>query len=213
MAYYPQQESSLLSKRSLILVAILVIHAIVIYAFASGLAKSGQRYLQTILQTSIIETEKPKDLPPPPPPVDLKEKPPVQVVAPDINISVPVDTPPPITNVVKATPAAPPPPAVVRPPPPGTPVQVTYRPDISNYYPEASRRQGEEGRVVVKICVSATGKIDSVELATGSGFPELDEAALKVAKAYRFKPATSEGKPVGVCPTLPVKFELHAGGG
>jgi periplasmic protein TonB len=212
-AYYPQQEGSLLSKRALVFIIILVIHAIVIYAFASGLAKSGQRYLQNILQTNIIQTEKQKDLPPPPPPVDLKEKPPVQVIAPDINISVPVDAPPPITNVVKATPAPPAPPAVVRPPPPGTPVQVTYRPDISNYYPESARREGQEGRVVVKICVNATGKIDSAEVATGSGFADLDEAALKVAKAYRFKPATSEGKPVGVCPTLPVKFELHAGGG
>jgi protein TonB len=211
-ASYLQPEEGVLSKRALIILAILIIHAIVIYGFASGLAKSGQRYLQTILQTSIIQTEKPKDLPPPPPPVDLKEKPPVQVVAPDINISVPIDTPPPITNVVKATPAAPPPP-VVRAPVPGTPVQVTYRPDISNYYPEAARRAGQEGRTVVKICVNTTGKIDSVEVATPSGIPELDDAALKVAKAYRFKPATSEGKPISVCPTLPVKFELHAGGG
>jgi protein TonB len=193
-AYYPQQEASLLSKRALVFLVILVIHAIVIYAFASGLAKSGQRYLQSILQTNIIQTEKQKDLPPPPPPVDLKEKPPVQVIAPDINISVPVDLPPPITNVVKAAPP-PPPPAVVRPPPPGTPVQVTYRPDISNYYPESARREGQEGRVI------------------GSGFEDLDQAALKVAKAYRFKAATSEGKPISVCPTLPVKFELHAGAG
>jgi outer membrane biosynthesis protein TonB len=37
----------------------------------------------------------------------------------------------------------------------------------------------------------------------------LDEAAVKVAKAARFKPATSEGKPIESCATLPVKFELH----
>src|ERR1019366_6613098 len=109
-AYYPQ-DASFLSKRAIVFVAILVIHAVVIYAFASVLAKSGQRYLQTILQTNIIQTENPKDLPPPPPPVDLKERPPVQVIAPDINITIPVDTPPPpITNVTtKPTPPPPPP--------------------------------------------------------------------------------------------------------
>ncbi|HEY3730230.1 MAG TPA: hypothetical protein VGL28_03100, partial [Steroidobacteraceae bacterium] len=117
-AYYPQ-EANFFSKRMIVLVAIIILHVFIIYAFATGLAKSGQRYLQTILQTNIIQTEKPKDLPPPPPPVDLKEKPPVQVIAPDINITVPVETPPPITNVTtKAAPPPPPPRAVV----PGTPL-------------------------------------------------------------------------------------------
>jgi protein TonB len=149
-----------------------------------------------------------KELPPPPPPVDLKERPPIQVVAPEVSITIPVETAP--ITVVKPPP--PPAPVVVRPPPPGTPVQVTFRPDISNYYPEAARREGQEGRAIIKICVNQQGKIDSADVATSSGFPELDEAAIKVAKAYRFKPATSEGKPVSSCPTLPVKFELHMTG-
>jgi protein TonB len=207
-AYYPQQESSLLTKRGIIFLAIIVIHVLVIYAFASGLAKSGKRYLQTILQTNIINQEKVKELPPPPPPVDLKERPPIQVVAPEVSITIPVETAP----ITVAKPPPPPPPVVVRPPPPGTPVQVTFRPDISNYYPEAARREGQEGRAIIKICVNQQGKIDSADVATSSGFPELDEAAIKVAKAYRFKPATSEGKPVSSCPTLPVKFELHMTG-
>jgi protein TonB len=207
-AYYPQQETSLLTKRGIIFLAIIVIHVLVIYAFASGLAKSGKRYLQTILQTNIINQEKVKELPPPPPPVDLKERPPIQVVAPEVSITIPVETAP----ITVPKPAPPPPPVVVRPPPPGTPVQVTFRPDISNYYPEAARREGQEGRAIIKICVNQLGKIDSADVATSSGFPELDEAAIKVAKAYRFKPATSEGKAVSSCPTLPVKFELHMTG-
>ena len=206
-AYYPQ-ESNFFSKRLVVFVAIVVLHVVIIYAFASGLAKSGQRYLQTILQTNIIQTEKPKDLPPPPPPVDLKERPPVQMIAPEINITVPVEAPPPpITNVTTQPQAPPPPRAMV----PGTPVKPTFVPDVQDYYPEVSRRNGEEGRAIVKVCVNVAGKIDSVEIANSTGHPLLDEAALKVAKAFRFKPATSEGKPVVSCPTLPVKFELHAG--
>ena len=207
-AYYPG-EASLLSKRAIVFIAIVVLHVFIIYAFATGLAKSGQRYLQTILQTNIIQTEKPKDLPPPPPPVDLKEKPPVQVIAPDINITVPVETPPPIA-VVTTKPTPPPPPAP-RAVTPGTPLSRTSNPDVADYYPEQSRREGQEGRPQVKVCVGANGKLVSAEVATSSGFPLLDEAAVKVAKATRYKPASTEGKPVESCATLPVKFELHGG--
>ena len=124
--------------------------------------------------------------------------PPVQVIAPDINITIPVEAPPPpITNVTtQAVPPAPPAPRAIVP---GTPVKPTFVPDVQDYYPEVSRRNAEEGRAVVKVCVNTTGH------------PLLDEAALKVAKAFRFKPATSEGKPVASCPNLPVKFELHGG--
>jgi protein TonB len=205
-AYYPQ-ETSIFSKRAIVFIAIVVFHVLVIYAFATGLAKSGQRYLSTILQTTMIQQEKPKDLPPPPPPVDLKEKPPVQVIAPDINITVPVEAPPPIQNVT--TKAAPPPPPAPRAVAPGTPIKPISMPDVHDYYPEQARRDGQEGRAQVKVCVGANGKIVSAETATTSGFPALDEAAIKVAKAARFKPATSEGKPVDSCATLPVKFELH----
>lgn len=207
-AYYPQ-ETSIFSKRAIVFVAIVVFHVLVIYAFATGLAKSGQRYLSTILQTTMIQQEKPKDLPPPPPPVDLKEKPPVQVIAPDINITVPVEVPPPIQNIT--TKAAPPPPPTPRAVVPGTPIKPISMPDVHDYYPEQARRDGQEGRAQVKVCVGANGKIQSAETATSSGFPALDEAAVKVARAAHFKPATSEGKPVDSCATLPVKFELHGG--
>src|ERR1700691_4934206 len=205
MSYYPT-DSGHLSRRLVAFVAISVVHAIVIWGFISGFANQGARYVQTILETNIIQTEKPKDLPPPPPPVDLKERPPVQMIAPDINITIPVEAPPPPITNVTTQPAPPPPRAIV----PGTSVKVTFSPDVQEYYPEVSRRNGEEGRAIVKVCVNAAGKIDSVEVATGTGHPLLDEAALKGDKALRFKPATSEGKPVASCPTLPVKFELHA---
>ncbi|HEY6451596.1 MAG TPA: energy transducer TonB [Steroidobacteraceae bacterium] len=209
-AYYPQ-DANFLSRRAIVFVIIVAIHALAIWAFASGFAQGGKRYLETILQTSVIQTEKPKDLPPPPPPVDLKERPPVQVVAPDITINVPVDLPPPpITNVTThATPAPPAP----RPPPPPTKLEVTYRPDPQNYYPEQARRDGQEGRAQVKICINTSGKVESAEVTASSGFPLLDEAAIKVGKAMRFKPPTQEGRPVSTCPILPVKFELHAGTG
>jgi protein TonB len=206
MAYYPH-DSNYLSRRGVAFLGIIVLHIVLIWAFINGFAQTGVRYVQTILQTNIIQTEKPKDLPPPPPPVDLKERPPVQVIAPDINISIPVDAPPPIQQVTtQRVEAAPPAPRAIVP---GTPLKPTYAPDVSEYYPDSSRRAGEQGRAMVKVCVNQTGKLDSAEVSTSSNFPALDQAAIKYAKAMKFKPATSEGKPVLSCSNLPVKFELH----
>ncbi|WP_313952842.1 TonB family protein, partial [Accumulibacter sp.] len=44
-------------------------------------------------------------------------------------------------------------------------------------YPESSRRLGEEGRVLLRIRVSAQGLPTSVEIKQSSGFRRLDEAA------------------------------------
>src|ERR1700686_1316336 len=97
MSYYPH-DTAHLSRRLVAFVAILIVHAIVIWGFISGFANESARYVQTILETNIIQTEKPKELPPPPPPVDLKERPPVQMIAPEINITIPVEPPAPRTT-------------------------------------------------------------------------------------------------------------------
>ncbi len=206
--YYPGQGNGLMTRRMGAFVAIVVVHGLVIWAFITGLATSGAKYMAHILQTNIIETEKQKELPPPPPPVDLKEHPPVQVIAPDISINIPVE-PPPVTvpKPVPAPPPRPPPP----PPPPPTKLEPTYRPDVADFYPDAARRANQEGRVLVKLCISIQGRVESAEVETTSGFPMLDEAAIKVGKAFRFKAPTQLGKPVATCTSLPVKFELHAG--
>jgi len=139
--------------------------------------------------------------------VDLKVPPPVQVVAPEVNITIPV-APPPIHVV-----AAPPKPAApIRVAPvPIVGARVTYAPDVQDYYPDASRRNNEEGRVLVHLCVDPRGRVGTADVATTSGHPGLDEAALKYAKALRFKAATQGGKPVQSCTSLPVKFVLTGG--
>lgn len=207
-SYYQPHSQNYLSKRGVALLGIIVLHIFIIWALVSGLAVSGVRYVQTILQTNIIQTEKPKDLPPPPPPVDLKERPPVQVIAPDINITIPAEAPPPIQQVTTQHVEAPPAPKAIVP---GTPAKVTFAPSVADYYPDSERRAGHEGRSSVKICIDAAGKVQSADIAQSAGFPALDDAAQKLAKAMKFKPATSEGRPVATCVSLPVKFELHAG--
>ncbi|WP_153010929.1 energy transducer TonB, partial [Aquitalea magnusonii] len=52
-------------------------------------------------------------------------------------------------------------------------------------YPPASRRNGEEGRVLLRVRVSAAGLAEAVEVYHGSGFSRLDEAAREVVAGWR----------------------------
>ena len=77
-----------------------------------------------------------------------------------------------------------------------------------DYYPDASKRAGEEGRCIVTITVAADGRITNAAIQTSSGFPRLDEACLKAVKDQRVKPATEDGKPVETTAALPIVWKL-----
>ena len=70
----------------------------------------------------------------------------------------------------------------------------------------------EQGDVIVHACVDRKGELLSAEVARSSGYPQLDEAALKVAHATVFKPVTKNGKPRHKsCVHFKVKFVLKDG--
>ncbi|HQQ75393.1 MAG TPA: TonB family protein [Pseudomonadales bacterium] len=96
---------------------------------------------------------------------------------------------------------------VAEPKPAPAPVAARYDADYLNNpapsYPQLSRRLGEEGQVLVRVQVSADGKVLSVELKQSSGFERLDEAALKAVAKYRF---TAIGHISSV--VVPIKFNL-----
>jgi len=202
--YYRPHDAEFFSKRLIIFVAIVAFHGLIVWAFVTGLATGAKNLIVTILKTNIIQTEKVQELPPPPPQAKLNVPPPVTVVAPDVIINIPT-APPPVTVVktpVVVKPIAAPPPAPI------IPVKNVYMPDTSDYYPAQSRRNNEEGRALVHICVDERGRVASAEVGTSSGHALLDDAAVRLAKQARFKPATQAGKPVQQCTALPVKFVL-----
>ena len=80
----------------------------------------------------------------------------------------------------------------------------TIRPD----YPKGARQRGEQGDVVLEIRVNAAGIVDRVDVVSPSGFPELDEAAVRAARAARFTPAKSGGSPVASTARLKLDFKL-----
>jgi protein TonB len=187
-----------------VFIGIVIFHAFLIYGIATGLVQKVVQKATEPFVTKIINDEKPPEELPPPPPPEM-ERPPVQIVVPDINIPVTADAPPPpIQNVTTS-------PVISQPPPPvvaGTAAVATYFPSAAENYPPLSRDANEEGRPEIKICVASNGKVDSVDLTRPSGFDRLDEAAVKMGKASRWKPATQAGKPIAFCKGYAIKFQL-----
>ena len=76
-------------------------------------------------------------------------------------------------------------------------------------YPAISRRLGEQGRVILKACVSSIGGIDSLNLIKSSGFDRLDRIALETVQRWKFIPARRGQQPVAMCYQLPIQFTLE----
>jgi len=75
-------------------------------------------------------------------------------------------------------------------------------------YPAAARRLGEQGVVVVRVLVGIDGAVERVEVATSSGSPRLDNAALASVRRWWFAPATSGSGPVESWTSLRIVFRL-----
>ena len=76
-------------------------------------------------------------------------------------------------------------------------------------YPPASRRAGEEGTVHLQVYVLENGRAGEIKVAKSSGFPKLDEAAVKeVQRNWRFVPGKEDGKPVPMWHIFAVTFRL-----
>ena len=76
------------------------------------------------------------------------------------------------------------------------------------HYPPLSRTKGEQGTVLLKVCVAHSGAVDSVALAQSSGFVRLDRSAQDTVERWKFHPARRGGQAVPMCYQLPIRFSL-----
>ncbi len=76
-------------------------------------------------------------------------------------------------------------------------------------YPYLARRRGQEGRVVLRVQVTADGEAAAVQLRQSSGYRLLDKAAVEAAKTWRFVPARRGGIAVAGSVEVPVSFKLR----
>ncbi len=75
-------------------------------------------------------------------------------------------------------------------------------------YPHRARQQGQEGRVIIRVSVSADGNAKSVTVRESSGYPLLDDAAAKAIRRWRFVPASFAGVSMAGTVDVPVTFRL-----
>ena len=76
-------------------------------------------------------------------------------------------------------------------------------------YPMTSRRNEEEGTVLIKVMVSPYGTASDVQLEKSSGYPRLDAAAIKAARAWTFVPAQRGSQAIARWISVPVTFVLN----
>ncbi|RMF67471.1 MAG: energy transducer TonB [Calditrichaeota bacterium] len=76
-------------------------------------------------------------------------------------------------------------------------------------YPEIARKAGLEGRVIVQVLVSETGKVVKTRVIKSLGHSGMDEAAVSAIRSVRWKPALQRDKPVKVWVAIPVIFRLR----
>jgi periplasmic protein TonB len=180
---------------------VILVHAIVIYALVTGLARRAVEVIKKPLTATIIEEIKLPPPPPPPPPkkIEIPKAPP----PPEQPYIPPPDIPPPVTNTepVIAAPTITPPPApyVIEPPPPPAPPpppkpairrgsQLVVIDKVDPVYPERARRDGIEGRLVVRVHVDAKGIVTDAKIMEAAPPRVFDREALRAVQQWRFRP-------------------------
>ena len=123
-----------------------------------------------------------------------------------------VTAPAPSAFAVASQPASPavaaPPPAATSPAVVGARFDADYLRNPAPVYPQTSRRLGEEGRVVLRIRVSAEGLPLDIEIRHSSGFRRLDEAARAAVEHWRFVPARRGETAIESSVLVPLQFTL-----
>lgn len=116
----------------------------------------------------------------------------------------PDSVPVPSGRSAAATPTPAPPPTVA------ARFEADYLKNPKPIYPVASRRLGEEGRVLLRVRVSAEGLPVLVEIKQSSGFPRLDEAARAAVERWRFVPARQGSETIESSVLVPLQFTLDS---
>lgn len=200
------------------LIIVAGLHLVVAYALVNGLARKVVEIVQAPLETKIIEEL--KKLPPPPPepkpklpepaPQQVKTPPPAYVPPVQVAVQAP-STAPSITVSNQAPPPEPPKPAPVAPRDPVivAPVINAAQNCKKPVYPSISRREEEEGVVVLRFLVAPDGTVIDSQIKSSSGYSRLDEAARQALSLCRFQPGTSDGVPTQAWAQMKYEWRLE----
>ena len=216
-----------LSRNALIAGGVVLLHVAALWAFQSGLAHKVVAVIVPPQAIAYIMAPPAPEVPPPPPtpvpptptprPAIIKKATPRPAPAP---LPVADSAPSPNAPVVAAaeaapdpTPAAPPAPAAPAAPPAPRIEQpssnAAYLNNPAPGYPSISRRMGEEGKVVLRVLISADGKPEKIEIHKSSGYERLDRHAQDTVQRWRFVPGKRGGVPEAMWNLVPINFVLE----
>jgi protein TonB len=206
-----------LGRRALRFSLVAAAHVALLGAAAELAGRPEVRQVAQEIMVRLVEPQAPRALPPEPPPPRPQPAP----------RSRPADLPQPVMTAAAEAPSArasfsvaPQPPAPPSPAPievapqPAPPVMTAARFDADYLanpkpaYPVASRRLGEEGKVVLRVHVGAEGAPLAVEIKHSCGFSRLDEAAKAAVERWRFVPARRGGEAIDSWVSVPIVFSL-----
>lgn len=162
--------------------------------------------------TPKVEPPKPRQIPRPAPRQPKAPLPPAPVIAaatPATTASSFIVAPQTAPRPAEAQPAAP-----ASAPTPAPIVAARFDADYlqnpTPVYPLISRRMGEEGKVVLRVRVSAQGGALAVDIRQSSGFTRLDEAARNAVEKWRFVPARQGNDAIEATVLVPLHFKLDS---
>lgn len=173
--------------------AVVLFHAIIGYAFITGLAYNVVKKVAEDLKTfDVAEEPPPPPEQPPPPPPEQKVEPPPMIAPPPI-VQAPVVVAPPVQTVREAPPVI----HVEAPPAPkpsmASPASPKGRPQAwltTDDYPSSAIREGVQGVTGYRLDIGADGKPTGCTVTSSSGSSILDDTACRLlVRRARFTPA------------------------
>ena len=183
---------------------VVLLHAFIVYALVTGLARQIVEVIKHPLETKVIEEVRPPPPPPPdnlPPPPKMAAPPPPFIPPPEVAVQVPVPeaTITAVTSVKPDVPVFNRPTPVVDAPKATASVHIPAVVDSKNCekpdYPAASVRKEEQGTVTLAFLIGLDGRVVDSRVEKSSGFPALDKAARAGLSLCKFKPGSTDGKP------------------
>jgi protein TonB len=196
-----------------------VLEAAVIHCVATGLTFRGIRVIPHTIEAQVLKA--------PPPKVETVVRPPPELVKPSVasvpppEIQIQTQQPPPQITAAKMPPhpvmPAPVQTAAVAPPAPPkaqgitAPVSIGGSHSCESQYPPSAQRLSQQGTTSIKFTVETSGSVSDVHVVGSSGHDALDEAAVRCASAWRYKPALENGQPVSAPWTTNVQWKLQNG--
>jgi TonB family protein len=86
---------------------------------------------------------------------------------------------------------------------------IARTPSPDDYYPPGSKRREDQGAIVVRAHIAPSNCATGFAVVVSSGYPELDQAALRVAEDSTYAAASEGGQAVEGYVTFKVKFTIR----